>query len=307
MHNIDMTDLVGIDLNLLKSFDALFTARSVTRAAETLRIGQPAASAALKRLRELFDDPLFTRTADGIAPTPLAFELAKSIKSILTEIDSTLSKHRVFVPSEAQRTFRVGAADYAQMAVFLPLIPDLLAEAPLCRIVMRPTSRRKVAEELERGEIDLAVGVFPNDVVGVRRQVLFQEEFVAVFDPVACGIHGPIERKDWLALPHILMSAHGDTFGPVDEALSVSGEHRFVALTTANFLAIPFMLRGVRAVTALPLRLAMRCCPSMGMTASPMPIAIPGFEVVMAWHDRTDQDPGTIWLREKIAPANELT
>ena len=42
-------DLRRIDLNLLVTFDALMTERSVTRAAERLGLGQPAVSHALGR------------------------------------------------------------------------------------------------------------------------------------------------------------------------------------------------------------------------------------------------------------------
>ena len=55
-----------IDLNLLRTFVIVYRARSITRAAETLRLSQPAVSHALKRLRDHFDDPLFIRTRSGV-------------------------------------------------------------------------------------------------------------------------------------------------------------------------------------------------------------------------------------------------
>ena len=65
-------DFHGIDLNLLAAFDALMSERSVTRAAARVRVSQPAMSAALSRLRKLFGDPLFLRSAQGLLPTPRA-------------------------------------------------------------------------------------------------------------------------------------------------------------------------------------------------------------------------------------------
>lgn len=55
-----------IDLNLIRTFVTLYEAGSVTLAAERLFVTQPSVSYALARLRELFDDALFTRTRDGI-------------------------------------------------------------------------------------------------------------------------------------------------------------------------------------------------------------------------------------------------
>jgi LysR family transcriptional activator of mexEF-oprN operon len=113
MTNIDGTDLRDVDLNLLVAFEALMQTRSVTKAAEQLRVGQPSASHALKRLRELLDDPLFARTPAGMAPTPRALALAEPIRTILSTIETTLFAGRSFDPLRETRNFRMGATDYA--------------------------------------------------------------------------------------------------------------------------------------------------------------------------------------------------
>ena len=64
-----------VDLNLLVYLDALLRERNVTQAANQLNLSQPAMSNGLRRLRELFDDPLLVRTSDGMTPTERALEL----------------------------------------------------------------------------------------------------------------------------------------------------------------------------------------------------------------------------------------
>ena len=59
-----------IDLNLLPIAVALHERRSVSRAAETLNMSQPAVSTALGKLRRALGDPLFVRTSRGMEPTP---------------------------------------------------------------------------------------------------------------------------------------------------------------------------------------------------------------------------------------------
>lgn len=59
-------DVAGFDLNLLKTFDALYAERHVTRAGQRIGLSQPAMSGALTRLREVFGDELFA-VADGDA------------------------------------------------------------------------------------------------------------------------------------------------------------------------------------------------------------------------------------------------
>ena len=53
--------LANLDLNLLVALRELLRERSVTRAAERLGVTQPAASAALSRLRRHFGDELLIR------------------------------------------------------------------------------------------------------------------------------------------------------------------------------------------------------------------------------------------------------
>lgn len=72
---MNRNDLRRVDLNLLIVFETLMHERSVTRAAEKLFLGQPAISAALSRLRGLFDDPLFVRTGRSMEPTARATEI----------------------------------------------------------------------------------------------------------------------------------------------------------------------------------------------------------------------------------------
>ena len=62
---MNRNDLRRVDLNMLIVFETLMHERSVTRAAEKLFLGQPAISAALGRLRNLFNDPLFVRGTHG--------------------------------------------------------------------------------------------------------------------------------------------------------------------------------------------------------------------------------------------------
>ena len=79
-------NLKHIDLNLLVYLDVLLHARSVTQAAESLGISQPAMSNGLRRLRDLFSDPLLIRTKDGMTPTERATELQPLVRRIVADI-----------------------------------------------------------------------------------------------------------------------------------------------------------------------------------------------------------------------------
>ena len=79
-------DLTRIDLNLLVALDALLAERHVTRAGQRLHLSQSATSAALRRLRRVFDDPLLIAHGRELQLTPLARALAEPVHEVLTRI-----------------------------------------------------------------------------------------------------------------------------------------------------------------------------------------------------------------------------
>ncbi|RYF73838.1 MAG: LysR family transcriptional regulator, partial [Comamonadaceae bacterium] len=114
-------DFHGIDLNLLAAFDALVSERNVTRAAVRVGVSQPAMSAALSRLRTLFNDPLFLRSAQGLVPTPKARELAGPVSQALQQIKAALLPKEQFEPATSAMTFTLGLSEYPAF-VLLPLL-----------------------------------------------------------------------------------------------------------------------------------------------------------------------------------------
>jgi DNA-binding transcriptional LysR family regulator len=300
---IDMTDLRLFDLNLLVAFDALMAERNVTRAARRVGIGQPAMSYALSRLRELFADDLFTRTSGAMRPTTRALELSGPVGRVLADIREGVLTDRAFRPETAEVVFRVGATDYAEVAVIPAVLAALRSYAPNARLVVSVVDRELVSAMLETGAIDVAIAYFPDVKGAQKKEVLFHEEFVCLFDTTACSVNTPIKLKTFIDLPHILISLHGELSGAVDQVLARTRAKRFVFMATPHFLAIPFLLRGLRAVATVPRRLAECCAEVARLAVSPLPIEIDGFDVSMLWHARSDTDPPQLWFRDLIRAA----
>ncbi len=105
---MNRNDLRRVDLNLLIVFETLMHERSVTRAAEKLFLGQPAISAALSRLRTLFDDPLFVRTGRSMEPTARAQEIFAHLSPALDSISTAMSRASEFDPATSTAVFRIG-------------------------------------------------------------------------------------------------------------------------------------------------------------------------------------------------------
>ncbi len=150
-------NLGSVDLNLLVVFDTIYQNKNLTKAGEKLNISQPAVSNALLRLRELFDDPLFVRTSQGMLPTPLAEKISVPIGHVLEELKTVLRKDPEFIPEKCDRTFWLSMTDFSE-SLILPQMMELLSnEAPKVKITVFHSSREDRHKLMESGKMDLAV------------------------------------------------------------------------------------------------------------------------------------------------------
>lgn len=290
-----MADLRNLDLNLLKTLDALLDERSVTRAAQRLALTQPAVSGMLTRLRECFGDPLFIRNRHGITPTLRALELAIPVKQILAEV-SQLLQPKSFDAASAQMPLRIAATDYALSAVAVPFITALRQQAPGVRVSVQPVVNALLAEQMAQGEVDMALVTPDTTPPELHTRHLFDERYVCLLrtgHPAAET--GMLSLDHFCTLDHALVSHSGTQFhGVTDDALAAIGRHRRVTLAVNSFLVLPEILRSSDLIAVVPQRLAQY---TTGLVQLAPPVAIAGFSKVLAWHERSHRDPGHRWLR----------
>ncbi len=154
---MNRNDLRRIDFNLLIVFETLMHERSVTKTAEKLFLGQPAISAALVRLRALFNDELFVRTGRSMEPTSRALEIFSFLTPALDSISTALSTSQEFDPATATNIFRVGLSDDVEFSLLPMLLRRLRAEAPGVILVVRRVNYLLAPGMLSSGEISVAV------------------------------------------------------------------------------------------------------------------------------------------------------
>src|SRR5437016_2240900 len=118
-------ELKDVDLNLLVVFDTLLRQGTVSGAAKTLNLSQPAVSNALARLRTLVGDQLFVRSSKGMLPTPLAQELAEPVGHALESLQAALSHKVSFAPLRSVRAFRIAMTDIGEVHFIPPLMGAL--------------------------------------------------------------------------------------------------------------------------------------------------------------------------------------
>ena len=228
--------LIRTDLNLLIALQILLEERNVTRAAERLSVSQPALSKTLQKLRESFDDELFTRTAHGLVPTPRAEVLGKELPALLESVE------RVLGSDEFTRESYIGSFKLLLPPILSEsLLPGLMAElgevARGVRIITGDVTP-DYQEQLKKGEIDFAAFV----AFDTQRDIL-AEPIAAIAPRCYMRIDHPLaeknmDLKEFLAYPHLRLYLSGlarQNTSMVDDVLGQYGVHRDIRLETTQF------------------------------------------------------------------------
>jgi DNA-binding transcriptional LysR family regulator len=246
-------DLRRIDLNLLVTFDALMTMRSVTRAAERLGLGQPAVSHSLARLRELTGDSLFVASRRGLVPTSRALELAAWVRSVLEEAQQKLLEPPRFDPVQWSGTVRLAMTPMMDMALTPRLLRQLAAQAPQVRVIVHAAAVwRDVIDRLDDGGIDLYVGFAGELKSWHREQTLWEENILALFSSAQLDLAIPLTLDDYLTCAHVLVTQRGGVRErQVDDALAQIGKQRRIVLSPPHFLVVPHLLLETSLIVTL--------------------------------------------------------
>lgn len=295
-----MNNLHGIDLNLLVTLETLLTERNVTRAAQRLHLSQPSVSVQLRKLREMFADPLLSPGPGGMIPTARGQALLPAVRTALGEVRKVLNKTRAFEPKDAHVLWQIAAVDYAEQAILLPLLPKLRRLAPSARVAVHQATHTRMLRQLESGALDVALLTMDAAPEDLHRQVLYREHYVLI----ARKGHPAFKRKLTLdrfcELDYMLVSPDGGGFrGVTDTALENRNRKRRVVVSTQHFLFVPEVVAQSDLVAVVPSRLVERRTDRLLIVSPPIPI--PAYDMGMIWHERSHVDPAQQWLREQIA------
>lgn len=287
----------GLDLNLLRVFDAMMRTLNVTQAAQLLDLTQPATSHALRRLREAMGDPLFVRTSGGMQPTPFALGIAGRVGDAMALLESCLAQEPDFAPDTTTRTFTLFITDIGDV-VFLPaLVAHFRRHAPRARLRAVSSSFKGVGRELESGGVDIAVTVLPVLGAGFYQQMLFREQYVCIARADHPRIRGRLTMQEFSQAAHVLVTTEGTGHEVIEQSLARRGLAERIMLRTPHFLSVPPLIAQSDMIATVPRRLALATQAAHAIQILPNPIRLPAYGVKQFWHKRLHDDPAHRWLR----------
>ena len=287
----------SFDLNLLIAFDAVMQERSVTRAGSRIGLSQPAMSHALNRLRYMLKDDLFVRTPEGMVPTVRAEMLALPLRQALSEMQLALEP-TTFDPAESDRRFELALNNAASVVLAAPLAAAVSAAAPSVCLDLRPagTSASAIVDRLDRGDLDLTIGILDDPGDRFATAPLLEDPFVMVIrrgHPVG---RGRLTAASFAALPQLeISSTQEDT--SFTRWLAEHELTRKIALRASYLSAASILVQSDMAAT-VSRRVAMELVRHHPVQICELPFESPVVRTVMLWHRRLDRHPAHRWLRD---------
>ena len=300
----------SIDVHLLRVLATLVAERSVSRTAIRLNQSQPAISSALRRLREVFGDPLLVRERSGMVPTQRALELREHARQALEEIDRMLAGPEKFDPASSQRTFNIASPDYLAMSFLGNLVERIRREAALSRLVIHPlASDFDYERALANGDLDIVIGNWPQPPEGMHLSMLLEDEMVALVGRKHAPPAGSLTLERYLASAHVVPMPYSMAQrGVVETFLASQRLTRDSRVVVPYFEAAPYMLVNTDLIFTTARHFAEHFARMLPLEIRSLPLEFPSMRFYQLWHDRSQHDPAHLWLRSLLrATAQHLS
>lgn len=293
------------DVKLCYIFVEIYRQKSVSQAADILGLTQPAVSIGLKRLREHFNNPLFTRIGNEMQGSELADELYPKFVDAIELFQSVYAFKTDFDPLHAHTKFSMMMSDIGDMI----LLPSLLAlaqeKAPFVGFHLS-SSPKNLKEKMQQGSLDLAVGYFPELDAGFYHKRLVSQYYVGLVreDHPRLNLM-QANAMAYFAEKHIEVINNGSDTSLLEIELRSESHERDIALRLSNHLGVSRLLLSSDLVATVPEILAEQLCKEQRLQMFSLPFECYNYPIYVYWHEKRHKDSDHIWLRELLFKAAE--
>lgn len=294
-----------LDTHLLRVLCGVVTERSVSRTALRLNQTQPAISAALKRLREIFGDPLLVREKTGMVPTERALQLVEHARAALGEIDKLLGDLGEFDPYNTVQTFKIGSPDYLAAAFMADVVECLRRDAPQARLAVHALGPEYDFERaLAQGDLDIVIGNWPLPPERLHLSVLLEDDIVCLVSNRHPLVRDGLTREQYLHASHVVPVPYSITLrGVVETWLASLRLTRDARVVAQSFNLAPYLLPNTDLIFTTSHHFAQYYATLLPLAILPAPIDFPRMRFYQLWHDRTHRSPAHRWFRGLITEA----
>lgn len=298
-----MSYLRNFDLNLLRVFDAIYDTGSVSAAARKLALSQPSVSRELNRLRDHFDDPLFVRSGNGVAPTQKASAMLDDVRDVLSLIDKTIDVDSSFDPAHDVRHFKLAMPDLVEVKV----LPNLVNRLPKdTKLTFETFAYSDVSLDKSFMDNDIDAGVLPfiPEASDLIYRPLFTDQAALITRKKHPVMNEGLSLTILDKLRFILLPNHIYRLSRLAETMSVQGIKPNVICTTHKVSSIPQIVSRTDLASFLPLEHATVLSKVWDIDVFPLPdFQETKQHIYLAYPRGKENDPAVEWLCAEIETA----
>jgi DNA-binding transcriptional LysR family regulator len=230
----------------LEVFRAIMRDGTITAAANSLGISQPAVSKLLGHLESQLGYKLFDRISGRLVPTMEAQLLFSDADRVFRQIEALSSLARD-VGAQKIGLLRIGASLPVTYSVLPAALSSFRAKNPDVKIHLHTLPKREITEALLLGDIDLAVTMSAIEAPTVRSEGLADIEMVAVMPANDPWVSKPsVTPSDFDGRPLISYGSHAEVGAKLDLAFQTEGRTRDIAIQIASSVgAAPLVREGL--------------------------------------------------------------
>jgi DNA-binding transcriptional LysR family regulator len=291
-----------VDLNLLTALDALLENGSVAGAADQLRLSAPAMSRTLGRIRRTTGDQIMVRTGRTMTPTPYAESIRDEVHELVRRAHAALRPDVELDVATIARTFTLRANEAVAYELGARLVANLRETAPnvALRILAEASTDKS---DLRQGLVDLEISASKSELPEHNHEVIGIDSLVVVLRRGHPSGSRKLTVKRFAEADHILVSRRGHLSDLIDKHLEEQGLSRRVVASAPTSSAALHVVAETDLLVVVPGQMCRLQIKSLGLDSRELPFRLPGPELLMTWHQRSDDDRAHEWLRDQFRAA----
>lgn len=300
------------DLNLIPVFIAVMEEQNLSRAAERLKITQPAVSQALRKLRDSYDDELFIRTSNGVHPTMVAQDIYPALQDAYRQISQTLPDQRTFDPAASKRHFSIAALSIVNYTLMPGLAIRLQQLAPEVTLEIHPLFSTDPAQDLRIRKFDMTIDLHRLETCSVQQQLVMEDSLTVICAKKHPRITDTLSEEQYLEEKHVIHTFNSPDSNSLDIShLEAAGIHeikgRKVAWKAPGILEILPIVAYSDWLATIPTGIANRYAQNNQIKCFKPDFHTGTLPIYMSWHPSLDSDKAHQWLRDLLlSVAQEL-
>ena len=236
----------------LRTFLAVVEAGSISTAARSLNLTQPAASQQLRELERALRIRLLERAAGRVQPTAAGAALLEPARRAQTAIDDAVASAAAHRSGETGRV-RLGTGATACIYLLPSALAAVKQRMPELEIIIATGNSAEMAHRVATGELDIALITLPapsSRALSVTR--LFTDPLVALTSDKTMPNVTALSAAQIGALPLILYEAGGTTRGVIDAWFRRAGVRASPIMQLDSIETIKVLVSGGLGASIMP-------------------------------------------------------